>query len=140
MEAATAKHRARLDEQHRLIRPVENVGQAGRRTASVGSEAGSPHHSSPRGHMFPVSSRCASWQAFRWRASGILWAVILSNEVGVGLMSVQIQVQRLIDLGVADLAGMSAELLVKAGNDLPDGAGTTLVVHRASCRPVRSRR
>ena len=44
-------------------------------------------------------------------------------------MSVQIQVQRLIDLGVADLAGVSAELLVKAGNDLPDGAGTTLVVH-----------
>ena len=44
-------------------------------------------------------------------------------------MSVQIQVQRLIDLGVADLAGVSAELLVKAGNDLPEGAGTTLVVH-----------
>ncbi len=44
-------------------------------------------------------------------------------------MSVQTQVQRLIDLGVPDLAGVSVELLVKAGNDLLDGAGTTLVVH-----------
>jgi hypothetical protein len=44
-------------------------------------------------------------------------------------MTVQIQVQRLIDLGVPDLAGVSAELLLKAGDDLLDRAGTTLVVH-----------